>query len=163
MQSTTGAEIMTSEVTVGMLVTSVLMIAGDSALKGFVGEATKDAYKALKNKVAQWAQNDLEKLETNPTKGREVVVAEAIDSQTQEAREEVEQMARDLLELLEKLKGEECSATQAIGYDFDIFRTRVADLTGMRVVNGIGLRAKIFEADQFIARDSHIGNDTKKY
>ena len=54
---------MADPVTIGVLTASALAMAGEAALKGAVGEAAKDAYKALKNRVARWAGSDVEALE----------------------------------------------------------------------------------------------------
>jgi hypothetical protein len=43
---------MTDPVTVGALVVGALSMAAEAALKGAVGEAVKDGYKALKEKVS---------------------------------------------------------------------------------------------------------------
>ncbi len=67
-------------VTIGVLAASALAMAGEAALKGTVSEAVKDAYKALKERVAHWAGGDVEALEKSPTSaGRQAVVAEAIN------------------------------------------------------------------------------------
>ena len=46
---------MLDPVTVGSLVAGALGMAADAALKGAVGEAVKDGYQALKEKVSHWA------------------------------------------------------------------------------------------------------------
>jgi hypothetical protein len=49
-------------------------------LKGVVGEGVKDAYKALRDKIAPWAGSDVEAVEKAPTSpARQAVVAEIID------------------------------------------------------------------------------------
>ena len=59
---------------------SALAMAADAALKGAMGESVKDAYKALKEKVATWAGGDVEALVCEPeSKGRQIIVAEKID------------------------------------------------------------------------------------
>jgi hypothetical protein len=56
--------------------------AAEAVLKGAVGEAVKDTYAALKEKVGRWAGSDVEALETTPTsKGRQTVIAEEVDRQ----------------------------------------------------------------------------------
>jgi hypothetical protein len=71
---------MTDSETIGTLAASAFAIASDEAVKGFVGEAVKDAYKALKNKIAHWAGADIDALEKVPASvARQSVVAEAVD------------------------------------------------------------------------------------
>ena len=53
-------------ITIGAVVASALAMAGEAALKGVVGATVKDAYKALKEKVAGWASSDVEALEKTP-------------------------------------------------------------------------------------------------
>jgi hypothetical protein len=43
---------MADPITIGVLTASALALAGEATLKGVVGEAAKDAYKALKSRVA---------------------------------------------------------------------------------------------------------------
>jgi hypothetical protein len=74
---------MTSDpLTIGALVASALAMAGEAGLKGAVGEAIKDIYKTLKDKVARLAGGDVDALEKTPTsKPRQDVVAEIINAQ----------------------------------------------------------------------------------
>ena len=93
---------MSDSVTIGMMVASVLAMAANAALKGAVGEAVKDAYKALKEKVAVWADGDVEALTNEPeSKGRQVVVAEKIDQQSSDDLIAVQALAKALLDALE--------------------------------------------------------------
>jgi hypothetical protein len=51
---------------IGTLVVEALSMAAETALKGAVGELTKDSYRALKAKVVPWVGRDLEILEEIP-------------------------------------------------------------------------------------------------
>ena len=57
---------MADPITTGVLAATALSMAAEAMLKGAVGEAAKDAYKSLKNKVAGWTGNDVEAREKNP-------------------------------------------------------------------------------------------------
>ena len=57
---------MTDPVTIGTLAASALAMAGDETVKSFVGEAVKDAYKKLKDKIAHWAALMLTRLKKRP-------------------------------------------------------------------------------------------------
>ncbi len=73
---------MPDPVTIGALAATALSMAGGEALKGFVGETAKDAYKKLKEFVAHWAGADVEALEKTPSSAtRQAVIAEVIDAQ----------------------------------------------------------------------------------
>jgi len=53
---------MSDPVTIGVLTASALAMAAEAVVKIAVGEAVKDAYKALKDKVAVWIGGDVEAL-----------------------------------------------------------------------------------------------------
>ena len=57
---------MTDPVTVGLLVSGALSL-GAEAAKSAVGEVVKDAYRALKTKMAIWAAGDVTELEKTPS------------------------------------------------------------------------------------------------
>jgi hypothetical protein len=65
---------MVDPVTVGSLVAGALSMTAEAVLKGTVGEAVKDGYKALKEKVSHWASGEVTALEADaqlnwPTNG----------------------------------------------------------------------------------------------
>jgi hypothetical protein len=67
---------MSDPVTIGVLTASTLAMAAEAVFKSSVGEVVKDAYKALKDKVAIWIRTDVEALEKTPTsQTRQAVVA----------------------------------------------------------------------------------------
>ena len=57
---------MADPVTVGVLVSWALGLAGEAIIKGATGEAVKDAYQALKGKLSGWAAGDVGELEKAP-------------------------------------------------------------------------------------------------
>jgi hypothetical protein len=80
--------IMPDPVMLGALVAAALSMAGEATLKGGVGEAVKDAYKALREKVSHWAFNDVEALEQTPTSTtRQAVIAEIVDARPRDDQE----------------------------------------------------------------------------
>lgn len=87
---------------IGALAASGLSMASEAMLKGIVGEAVKDAYKALKEKIATWASGDVEALEKEPdSRGRQLTVAERIDKQSSDDKLTVEVLATALMDVLE--------------------------------------------------------------
>jgi hypothetical protein len=93
---------MADPVTVGVLVASALGMAGDTIIKSAVGEAVRDAYKALKSKVAHWAGAEVEAMEKAPTSpGRRAVVAEIIDAQPADATTALRPLAEQLIAALQ--------------------------------------------------------------
>ena len=92
---------MTDPVTVGSLAVGALSMAAEAVLKAAVGEAVKDAYKALKEKVSGWASGDVGLEKTPDSPARQAIIAEIIDAQPEEDQISV----RDLTEaLVAKLK-----------------------------------------------------------
>src|SRR5689334_21720817 len=90
-------------ITVGTFIAATLAMAGQAALKGAVGDATRDAYKALKERVMRWAGGDIEALEKAPNSaGRQAVVAEAIDGQPQEELVLLRSLADQLIDALKQ-------------------------------------------------------------
>ena len=97
---------MDDPVTVGSLVAGALSMTAEAHLKGVVGEAVRDGYNALKERVSHWASDELTALEITPSsKGRQVVVAEIIDAQSEDDRKSL----RVLAETCRKTEGKRFS------------------------------------------------------
>ena len=129
---------MTDPVTLGTTVSLLLGMASKAAFDGAVGEAAKDAYKALKKKIAHWAASDVEALERNPTSvPRQAVIAEAIDQLPETDLLSIKALATELANALKS------TAVQGpIGIDVgDLEAARIA-LEGINVREGIGIRAQ---------------------
>ena len=76
---------MSDPATIGVLAASALAMAAEAVVKSSVGEVVKDAYKALKDKVALWICGDVEALEKTPASpSRQAVIAEEIDRRSPE-------------------------------------------------------------------------------
>lgn len=87
--------------TIGTIVSRVLSMASEAALQDGAGEATKDAYKALKQKVSCRAAFDVHALERNPTSAaRRAVIAEAVDQLPELEKISVKTLATELTEAL---------------------------------------------------------------
>jgi hypothetical protein len=123
---------MVGAVTVGSLVVEALSMAAEAMLKGAVGEAVKDGYKALKEKVSRWASGDVEELEKTPSSAaRQDNIAKIIDAQSQEDRKSL----RDLAEaLVAKLK----ESGPAIGLDIGRLTDVEIRLRKVTVTQGVG-------------------------
>lgn len=124
---------MTDPVTIGALTASALAMAGEAALKGAVGEAAKDAYKALKSRVAQWAGSDVETLEKTPASpARRAVVAEVIDSQPVGEQAALRALAQELVAALKR--------GGKIGLDIGRLEAMEVQLGDITVAEGTGAR-----------------------
>ena len=143
-------------VTVGSLVAEALSMAAEALLKGTVGEAAKDAYKALKEKVSRWASGDIVELEKTPSSGtRRAVIAEIIDAQSEEDRESLRALAEVLI-----TKFKENAPT--IGLDIGRLTALEVQLGDINAASGTG--ARIEEATVGILKTGNIsvGNRSGK-
>ena len=94
---------MVDPVTVGSLVAGALIMAAEALVKGAVGAAVKDGYKALKEKVSHWASSDVAELEKTPdSTNRQAVIAEIIDAQSEDDRNSLRDLAEALVVKAEK-------------------------------------------------------------
>ena len=101
---------MADPITVGVLVASALSLGGE-AVKVAVGEAVKDAYKALKAKLTIWAEVDVAELEKTPhSEPRKAVIAEVVNNLPPEDQEKLQELAQVLTTKLKE-------AAPAIGLD----------------------------------------------
>jgi hypothetical protein len=125
---------MPDPVTIGALVATALGMAGEAMLKGAVGEATKDAYKALRDKASRWLGNDLTELERAPASdGRRAVVSEILDRLPPG---DVESLHASAQELVATLKAENVP----IGLDIGRLSALELELGNIKVSEGIGAR-----------------------
>jgi hypothetical protein len=147
---------MVDPVTVGSLVAGALSMTAEAVLRGAVGEAVKDGYKALKEKVSHWASGEVTALEATPSSsGRQTVIAEIIDAQSEEDRKSL----RDLAEaLIAKLK--ECAP--AIGLDIGRLTALEGQLGNLTVTSGIGARITEANVGTFKTGDISVGGPSRK-
>jgi hypothetical protein len=123
---------MTDPITIGGLVATALATAGDATIK----EAVKDAYHALKTRVAHWASADVEALAKAPkSAARQAVVAEIIDALSDEERATLQPLADRLIAQMRH-------HASAIGADIAGVERLEADLRKIAVSEGIGVRIR---------------------
>ncbi|HEV7409716.1 MAG TPA: ankyrin repeat domain-containing protein [Bradyrhizobium sp.] len=126
---------MTDPMTIGALGALALGIAAEAVLKGAVGEAVKDAYKALKTKVAVWASSDVEALLSEPNStDRQSTIAESVDRQPEDVRAEVAVLTAKLIAAL-KSEGN-------AGLDISDLQAMEVSLGNIKVAHGVGARFK---------------------
>ena len=104
--------------------------------KAGAGEAAKDAYQALRDKVAHRASGEVATLEAAPSStGKQLAVAEIVDAQSEEDRQVLKVLTENLLAKLKE-------NAPAIGLDV----TRVSDLQmelgKVTVTRGVGVRVQ---------------------
>jgi hypothetical protein len=146
---------MSDPITIGAMASLVLSMASEAALKGAVGEAAKDAYKALKNKIAHWAGADVEALEKNPLSvPRRAVIAEAIDALPDDEKISVRSLATELADALKN------SAAQGpVGIDLGALDAARIKLEGITVHQGKGIVAKTVKTPgEFEVKNLNVGN-----
>ena len=94
---------MPDPLTIGALAASALAMAAQEVVKAAVSETVKDAYKALMDKVADWASGEGSMLEAAPSsKGKQLAVAEIIDAQSEEDKQALKLLAENLLAKLKE-------------------------------------------------------------
>ena len=124
---------MADAVTVGSLVAGVLSMAAEAVLKGAVGEAVKDGYKTLKEKISRWASGDVVELEKTPgSAARQAVIAEIIDAQSEEDRKSLRDLAGALAAKLKE--------SAPVGLDIGRLTDVETHLRTVTVTQGFGVR-----------------------
>jgi hypothetical protein len=137
--------------TIGALAAWALSKAAEGIAKGVLGEAAKDAYKSLKNRIAQWADHDVAALEAMPgSEAQKAVLAKGIDQRTEQDKESL----RGALELL--VAGLKENAP-AIGLDIGTLTNIETHLRKIDVTQGIGLRMKEASGGKLEVDELHVG------
>jgi hypothetical protein len=128
----------------------------ETALKGAVGEAVKDGYKALKEKVSHWAPSEVAALEANPSSnGRQIIVAEIIDAQSEDDRSALRALAEALVIKLKE-------NAPAIGLDVGRLTALEVELGNITVSNGVGARIAEVNVEIFKTGDISVGDRSGK-
>jgi hypothetical protein len=150
---------MSDPVTIGAVTSLVLSMASEAAIKGGVGEAAKDAYKALKNKLAHWAAGDVEALERNPTSaGRRAVVAETVDQLPEHDKITVKALATELADALKK-----SAKAGPVGFDIGRLEAARVQLGTINVHEGVGFIAEeISTVGDFELKELNVGKPPGK-
>jgi hypothetical protein len=143
---------MSDPVTVGVLVSSALAMAAEAVLKSGVGEAVKDAYKMLKERVSLWASGEVAMLVAAPdSKGKQLAVAEIVDAQTQHDKNALRALAEVVVAKLKE-------NAIAIGIDFNRVRDLEIQLGDIVVPSGVGIRVQDARGGTFKAGDIFVGD-----
>ena len=148
---------MADPITIGVLTASALAMAGEAALNGAVGEAAKDAYKALKSRVAHWGGIDVQALEKAPTsQAPRAVVAEIVDSQSGDEQAAVRMLAQQLLAALKR--------SDPVGLDIGQLEAMEVQLGDITVTEGSGgARFKGVRVEgTFSVGNISVGDNSKK-
>ena len=147
---------MSDPVTIGALAASALALAAPELLKSAVGEAVKDAYKALKAKISTWASGDVQALEARPTsKGLQIAVAEIVDAQSEADKEALRVLVQSLLARLKE-------SGPAIGLDIGRLTALEAQIGNITVTSGIGARTEEGNVGTFKTGDITVGGGSGK-
>jgi len=144
--------------TVGIAAAWVLSMTGEAVLKGFVTEGVKDAYRALKAKVAVWASSDVEALERTPTsENRKAVIAEEIDRLSSDDKAKIQSLALALIEELKKAQ-----QRGPIGVDIGRLEAAEVDLKKINVSEGTGFAAtEVKTTGKFTIEEITVGTAGK--
>ena len=127
-------------VSMGSFAASVLSMAAEAALKAGVGEAVKDAYKALRDRLAPKAGDEIALLEKKPgSRHLQAAVAEVVDALPPADSTDVRALAEALLNHLQ-------NAAPAIGLDIGRLKALEVDL-GTITVTGPGTGVRIADAE----------------
>jgi hypothetical protein len=147
---------MADPVTVGTLVAGTLGMGAEAVLKSAVGEAVKEGYKALKEKVSHWAAGDVVALEAAPaSKTRQAVVAEIIDAQPVDEKKSLRSLAEALVARMKE-------NAPAIGLDIGRLTALEVQLGNITVSSGIGARIEEAHVEIFRTGDISVGDGSKK-
>lgn len=147
---------MVDPIMVGSFVAGALSMTAGTALKGAVGEAVKDGYKALKEKFSLWAPGEVAALEGTPnSNGRQAVVAEIIDAQSEDDRNALRVLAEALVAKLKE-------NAPAIGLEVGRLTALEVELGNITVTSGIGARIEEANADIFKTGNISVGDCSGK-
>lgn len=146
---------MSDPITLGSLVAWVLAMAGEAAVKGAVGEAAKNAYQALKEKIRPWAGGRIEALEKAPASAAEqAILAKEVDQRSVTDKEDIQTLATKLIEALENQE-----RSGPIGLDLGTLKAVRVQLGAITVTEGIGARInKVDTPGGFTTGPITVGN-----
>jgi hypothetical protein len=147
---------MADPITIGALVASALAMAAPEVVKTAVGEATKDAYKALKTQLFPSAAAEVDALEAAPdSKGKQLAVAEIIDARSNEEQQTLRVLAEALIANLKE-------TAPAIGLEIGRVSALEAQLGNITVSKGIGARIGEADVESFKVGDISVGDRSGK-
>jgi hypothetical protein len=148
---------MVDPVTIGTLAASALAMAGEEVLKDAVGEAVKDAYRALKDKIASWTNDDVEAFENAPTSAtRQAEVAKIVDNQSDDDKAAVRRFVEQLISALKQ------ASSGKVALDVGRLEALEVQLGNITVTEGTGARFGDVRADTFRTGDLTVGDQLRK-
>jgi len=148
---------MSDPVTIGVLTASALAMAGEALVKGAVGEAVKEAYKAVRDKVALWIHGDVEALEKDPTSAsRQAVVADEIDKRLKQLPKDEAKIIKGLVSTLSAALND-AAKTNAVGLDVRRLESQLVQLKQVNVTEGTGASFDEMKTDKFIVDEVSVG------
>jgi hypothetical protein len=134
---------MDEPVTASGLVVRALSVGAAALAKGALGQAGKDAYEALRNRVRRWAAHDVEQLEASPeSANRKAVVAEVIEKQSDDERARLSALAEALVKSL----CDQVEAGRPVGVDVGSLKAIEVHLGRISVRTGTGFKATRVDA-----------------
>jgi hypothetical protein len=150
---------MPDPVTVGSLIVWVLAKTGEAVIQGTVGEAAKNAYQALKEKIGSRAGARVEALEKAPASTAEqVALAKEVDQRPATEKEDIRILATKLIEVLENQ-----GRSGPIGLDIETLKAVRVQLGAITVTEGTGARIKKVDTPgDFTTGPIKVGNPLGK-
>jgi hypothetical protein len=143
---------MPDPLTIGILTAKAISIAAEELVKTAVGGAVKEAYKALRDKVAHWASGEVATLEAAPSStGKQLAVAEIVDAQSDEDRQVLEALTENLLAKLKE-------NAPAIGLDVARVTDLEMELGKVTVTGGVGVRVRDALGGKLKTGDISVGD-----
>jgi hypothetical protein len=150
---------MADPVTIGTLSASTLAMAAEATIRASLEEAAKDAYKSLKDNIAQWASGDVRALAVEPgSNGRQIAIAEKIDQQPVDDQATIQTLTVALIDALK-----ENARTSPIGIHFGRLEVMRVQLGTISVTAGVGVRIKVNTSGDFtvgavVTNRHHVGS-----
>lgn len=143
---------MADPMTIGMLVAGALSLGGE-AVKAAISETVKDAYKALKDKLAVWAGGDVAEVENMPhSDARNAMIAKIVNNLPMEDQKKLRDLAHTLTIKLKE-------AAPAIGLDIGRLDALAVELGQITVTEGVGARIQeAHVAGTFRTGDISVGS-----
>jgi hypothetical protein len=147
---------MSDPMTIGALTSLAISTAVEQLVKTGVGEGVVSAYKALKEKVSHLTSGEVTTLEAAPaSKGKQLAVAEIIDAQSEDDKQELQILTERLLARLKE-------SAPAIGLDIGHLTALEVQLGNIRVSSGVGARIEDANVGTFRTGDISVGDPAKK-
>jgi hypothetical protein len=137
--------------TIGAAVAWALSTVAEAVLKTLIGEAVKDAYQALKQKLLPSAELAVKLVEDEPSsEPRQLVLAEIVNKLPVEHQEILKELASKLIDACRQ-------DSHAFGVLIERSKTKNIDFANFVVNEGIGARISESQTDNVTARGFIVG------